>query len=71
MLEHHRKSPAVQPEGDYLQRLSCLRASDPAESSPTQALQRIRARLELAAIVAGCSHPEQAAAALLGEGVRL
>lgn len=64
-----RKSPAVQPEGHRLQRLSCLRAADPAESSPSQALQRIRERLELAAIVAGCNHPEQAAAALLGEGV--
>jgi hypothetical protein len=36
---------------------------------PAIELQRIRERLELAAIVAGCSHPEQAAAALLGEGV--
>ena len=48
----------------------------PTEANPTPAadpaalaLQRIRARLEMAAILAGCSHPEQAAAALLGEGV--
>jgi hypothetical protein len=50
----------------------------PTEANPTPtadpadlALQRIRERLELAAILAGCSHPEQVAAALLGEGVRL
>ena len=50
--------------------------SQPTEANPTPAadpaalaLQRIRARLEMAAILAGCSHPEQTAAALLGEGV--
>ena len=50
----------------------------PTEANPTPAadpaalaLQRIRERLELAAILAGCSHPEQTAAALLGEGGRL
>jgi hypothetical protein len=43
----------------------------PAADPAALALQRIRERLELAAILAGCSHPEQAAAALLGEGVQL
>lgn len=37
-------------------------------SAAAQTLQRIRERLELAAIAAGCSRPEQTAAALLGEG---
>ena len=53
-------------------------SSQPTEANPTPAadpaalaLQRIRERLELAAILAGCSHPEQTAAALLGEGGRL
>jgi len=57
---------------------SATSVSQPTEANPTPAadpaalaLQRIRERLELAAILAGCSHPEQAAAALLGEGVRL
>lgn len=71
MLALDRTSAAVQPEGPQLQRLRCLRPSDPAKSPPAQALQRIRERLELAAIVAGCKQPEQAAAALLGEGVQL
>lgn len=38
------------------------------DSAAAQSLQRIRERLELAAIAAGCSRPEQTAAALLGEG---
>ena len=41
----------------------------PTADAPALALQRIRERLELAAILAGYSHPEQVAAALLGEGV--
>ena len=48
----------------------------PTEANPTPAadpaalaLQRIRERLEMDAILAGYSHPEQTAAALLGEGV--
>jgi len=40
-----------------------------AAAQLAQGLQRIRERLELAAILAGCSHPEQTAAALLGEGL--
>jgi hypothetical protein len=48
--------------------ITCGRGAD---LTPALALQRIRERLELAAILAGCSHPEQAAAALLGEGGRL
>lgn len=36
-----------------------------------EALQRIRERLELAAIAAGSRHPEQMAAALLSKGVGL
>jgi len=43
----------------------------PAVEAPALALQRIRSLLELAAIAAGCSQPEQVAAALLGEGVAL
>lgn len=39
--------------------------------TPALALQRIRERLELAAIGAGCKYPEQAAAFLLGDGVAL
>lgn len=46
-------------------------STPPAADAPALALQRIRERLELAAILGGCSHPEQAAAALLGEGVQL
>jgi hypothetical protein len=48
----------------------------PTEANPTPtadpaalARQRIRERLELAAILAGCSHPEQTAAAQLAQGL--
>jgi len=42
-----------------------------AAEPTSQSLQRIRERLELAAIAAGCRYPEQTAAALLREGVGL
>jgi hypothetical protein len=66
------RSPFVHP-GEPLGANPQPTAANPtrAANAPAIALQRLRERLEMAAILAGYNCPEQAAAALLGEGVQL
>lgn len=64
------RSPFVHPgEPQGAKRKPTEATPTPTADAPALALQRIRERLELAAIFAGYSHPEQVAATLLGEGV--
>ena len=66
------RSPFVHP-GEPLGANPQPTAANPtrAANASAIALQRLRERLEMAAILSGCNCPEQAAAALLGEGVLL